>query len=181
MRFSYDGYYLAVGGNNPNVIILNAYEPFGLNRTINPNVGNPVNGLDFSKDSSKFVACGGTGSGNLNYLTVNHINAWVNVFSTPFNTIQPGGTATDCRISLFDGKLSVTNSQRVTFFDSSGSILNTYSPSSTTFTKNVFDPLSNFFLFINANSNRFSRLNVATGSVSVIQSSTGTLNAVDIA
>ncbi len=120
-------------------------------------------GLDFSNDSSKFVACGGTGSGSFNYLNVVHNAAWTNIFATVFTPVQPGGFPTDCRISPFDGKLSVTNSRRVTFFTSAGASPATYAPGSTTFSRTAFDPLANFFIYIDTDGDQFFNMSVATG------------------
>lgn len=66
MRFSNDGNYLAIGGASNNVIILNGFEPFSVNRTMNAfgtATGTNVAGLDFSSDSSRFITCGSGTSG----------------------------------------------------------------------------------------------------------------------
>ena len=57
MRFSNDGYFLAIGAQN-NILFLNGYEPFGLNSSFDGRVAGTVSGLDFSSDSSKFLVCG---------------------------------------------------------------------------------------------------------------------------
>ncbi len=112
IRFSNDGNYLAIGGVSTNIVVINGYEPFDLNRTFAHGLGSTIFGLDFSSDSTKFVACGAT--------TVTPLQGFVwlyNVLPTGADwanatlaKLNPGGTATvinDCRISPFDGRIGV--------------------------------------------------------------------------
>lgn len=65
VRFSNDGTYLALGANNGRVHILNAYEPFSLNHTINDFTGSIVS-VDFSEDSTFLASCADEGNGKVN-------------------------------------------------------------------------------------------------------------------
>ena len=111
LRFSNDGYYLAIAGGSSSVIIINAYEPFAYNTTFSPNVGSFVVGIDFGNASAlKFLACGGNSnsSGKINLMNIVHANPWTNAIITPLNTNPNSTNPNDCRISPFDGRIIVS-------------------------------------------------------------------------
>lgn len=181
LRFSNDGYYLAVGGASSSVTVINAYQSFGLNSTVNPGVGSVVVGVDFSNDSLKFVACGGsgTGAGKISLYTVSHTAAWTAV-GTPATMNPASSSPNDCRISHLDGKIAVDIATKITIYDSSLANPVAWSATGTIYTKMAFDPLGTNLFVIDTSGNQFTNLVIATGATTTITGSAGILNAVDV-
>lgn len=117
IRFSNDGNYLAIGGDASSVTIINGYEPFGFNTTVTANIGSNVYGMDFSNDSTRFVACGGNGNGagKINLFAVSHTSAWTSV-SGAVNMNPASSTPNDCRISPFDGRVAVNINSKISIY-----------------------------------------------------------------
>lgn len=157
MRFSNDGYYLAIGGASNLLTILNAYEPFTLNRTmpaINTLTATNIVGLDFSNDSTKFIACGAanSGGGRLSMYTVDPLLAWTPTTSSPLNMNPASNAATDCRISPFNGNVAVVIAGKITIYDSTLTTTTGTLTASSSFSKVVFDPLATSLVYIDLNS-----------------------------
>lgn len=111
LRFSNDGYYLAIAGASSSVLIINAYEPFGYNTTLSPNVGSFIVGIDFGNASAlKFLVCGGnpTGAGKINLMNVIHTHPWTNAINISVSVNPTSSNPNDCRISPFDGRIIVS-------------------------------------------------------------------------
>ena len=116
IRFSNDGYYLAVGGASGSVTIINAYEPFGYNTTVNPNVGSNIIGIDFSNASNlKFLACGRNtyGVGKVNLMNIVHGTTWSNANNNSMSMNLASSAPNDCRLSPFDGKIIVNTDSKL--------------------------------------------------------------------
>ena len=152
MRFSNNGLYLAIGGSSSLVTILNAYEPFTLNRTMgafNGITATSVVGVDFSSDSTKFIACGSaTGGGKMSMYTVDPLLAWSPSANSPVSMVPASNAAIDCRFSPFDGKIAIIISNKITIYDPTLTTASSTLTSSTNFNRVVFDPLSSQLVFI---------------------------------
>ena len=183
LRFSNDGNYLAVGAASGTVTILNAYEPFGLNTTVTSGIGSNVVGIDFSNDSSKFVACGGTGTGagKINLFIVSHTAAWAAAIATPVNMVPAASPANDCRISPFDGKIAVDISTKILIYDAALTTVTptTWAAGSTIYSKLAFDPLGTNIMYIDLTGNQFFNLIIATGVATALSGPAAILNTLD--
>ena len=158
IRFSNDGNYLAIGGVSDNIVIINGYEPFNLNKTIPHGLGltgSIVYGLDFNKESTKFVACGAS--------TVPRASVWIyDVLATgtvwPNSTAGPinPGTATvvnDCRISPFDNKIGVATPATLYLYNDilPATTTTTWSNTNTNYSKIAFNPTGTSIMYIDRN------------------------------
>ena len=159
MRFSNDGYYLAIGGASNSLTILNAYEPFTLNRTMAPIhtlTATNVVGLDFSNDSTKFIACGAasSGGGRLSMYTVDPLLAWTPTTASPLNMNPAANAAIDCRISPFNGHVAVVIASKITVFDSTLVTTIGTTTVSSSFSKVAFDPLASQLVYIDLSASK---------------------------
>jgi hypothetical protein len=158
IRFSNDGNYLAIGGVSPNIVVINGFEPFNLNKTFPHSLGSSLYGLDFSSDSTKFLACGATTAipivGKVWLYAVTATGtAWANLTAAPISPVPNPATTSlvpnDCRISPFDGKIGVALLATIFIYSDTldSSALYFYSPSNTNFSKIAFDPLGTYLLY----------------------------------
>lgn len=158
MRFSNNGYYLAIGGASNSLTILNAYEPFTLNRTMAPLhtlTATNVVGLDFSNDSTKFIACGAaTGGGRLSMYTVDPLLAWTPTTASPLNMNPASNAAIDCRISPFNGQVAIVIASKITVYDPILSTTVATTTVSSSFSKVVFDPLAAQLVYIDLSTSK---------------------------
>ena len=75
IRFSNDGNYFAVGTTSATINVYYGYQNFTIAKVLTSTLGGNINGLDWFKDSSKMVVCGGaSGSGEVGYFTVGPLN-----------------------------------------------------------------------------------------------------------
>ena len=160
MRFSNDGYYLAIGGASNLITILNAYEPFTLNRTmaaLNTLTATNIVGLDFTHDSTKFITCGSAtaGGGRLSMYTVDPLLAWTPTLTSPLNMNPASNAAIDCRISPFNGHVAVVIANKITVYDPTLTTTTGTLTTSSSFSKVVFDPLSAQLVYIDLSASKF--------------------------
>lgn len=109
--------------------------------------------------------------------TVSHTAAWTTGTPTAMNPAS--NSPNDCRISPLDGKIAVDIATKITVFDAALANPASWAAWSTTYTKIVFDPLTNFLLYIDTNGNQFFNLNVATGAAAALVGPGAILSASD--